>query len=156
MGLDMGFIVNGKEVVYMRKANMVRKFFESNAPNFKDNGITPIDTTLIEDLLEAIEHVFDDDINFMTKLIIVENQATTGEAYCSFVDTINEMLKTPRGQSLIEKAEEWLPTQSGFFFGEVAYNACYFLQLLSVYKDIQRHKDELTDPDNDVEYYEWY
>jgi len=54
------------------------------------------------------------------------------------------------------KADELLPTSSGFFFGSTDYDEWYFKDLKETVKSLEKIIDETNWHTEDVAYYEWW
>ena len=131
-GIDEERVTSIRESVgYLRKANAIHKWLVDNLNNGEDNnGENYFPKEKIEELLTNIKLVLGS-----TKL--VKGMVHNGTTYS----------KEKGEQKIIEKgklledcsiAEEVLPTQSGFFFGNTEYNE-YYWQDLKEMKKICEH-----------------
>ena len=55
-----------------------------------------------------------------------------------------------------DKAEEVLPTSSGFFFGETKYDKWYFITLEDTVKNIQKVIETTDFESEEIYYYDWW
>lgn len=124
MGLDMYLQRRNKdnkasdaweEVMYWRKANQVREFFNRTV---------------------GVENC---ELSFVTKEHLVE-----------LVATCEQVLYCP------ELADNFLPTSSGFFFGNTSYNDWYFMQLEDTIEGVRKVIAETDWETQEVAYFEWW
>ncbi|HUS49320.1 MAG TPA: hypothetical protein VMZ91_04100, partial [Candidatus Paceibacterota bacterium] len=105
MGLDMALNVNGVELIDWRKSNMIHKWFVDNVQNGNDDcNDYPVTIDNLKELISVIDEI----LGITIKEKIVH----------SLKDGFDK-----------EKAEELLPTQSGFFFGSTDYDEYYLEDL---------------------------
>ena len=137
MGLDMYLYTkedfekpSAKESCYWRKVNWLHRYFTevaTNADEVENDNLTPFFIRR-EDLKLLITHC--------------------AEILSSCVFPIEG---EPTWQ---DEAETWLPTQSGFFFGDTAYNEWYLNGLVHTMDKVAQ---VLADyPDEEFVYMAWY
>ena len=121
MGLDMALNVNGEELIDWRKANHIHKWFVDNVQNGNDD---------------------------------CDNYPVSIEQLQKLLDVINEILGTNTKEKILnslkdgfdkEKAEELLPTQSGFFFGSTDYDEYYLEDLKRTQKVLKTFLEGLNE-----------
>ena len=164
MGLDMYIEVDGSEVIYMRKANAIRKWFADNLDNFIDNGTTNIPRekfkALIDTMYDTIEasgvhYLYEYYVN--SDMDNVDKRSRFFDKCEKFVENGKEKYKT-----FCETAHKMFPTSDGFFFGSTSYDCWYIHQLISNYCRLKELYMDLTNNDTkdwrngSVRYYEWY
>ena len=164
MGLDMEIRHNGEEVIYMRKENAIRNWFATHLENFEDNGLTNIPQDRFEEILTAMENVITEGgIEDFYERYDDALKNDDNEAYRILVDDINNFIADggEKYEQFCKVANEYLPTQSGFFFGGTDYNFHYFREVLlnyclfsEFYKDMIESREEWDE--GTVEYWEWY
>lgn len=139
MGLDLFFsrIKNIKEVAYFRKTNFLIPFFEEMSGRRIENcTYLPIEKRWIEELMERCKKI----------LSLVDVDKLESDDY--------EISKEAR-----DTAEDLLPTQDGFFFGDTSYDCYYFIKIENVLKDCPEILEEfnlLEDSDECIAFYIWY
>lgn len=138
MGLDL-FLTKLKieeEVAYYRKCNFLIPFFEEMSKLRVENcTFLIINKEWVEELQRRCKEV----------LSLVDQSKLEKDDY-----------KIP--EEAIEKAQELLPTQEGFFFGDTDYDEYYFIKVDSVYKecpDILKQFDNLEDSEY-IAFYIWF
>lgn len=163
MGLDMGIIRDGDMAISMRKDNAIRNWFAEHSYDFQDNGTTEISKSLVGNIIDDMWEVitagklewlvdiyktvyFTDDEDDSTSAW--KNYLKEAEAFCSNEDDENY-------QNFCKVAQEFLPTQSGFFFGDTSYDNWYVDEIVSNYVRFKELYDELSGNEL-LEYWEWY
>lgn len=165
MGLDMEIRYNGEEVIYMRKQNAIRRWFAENLDNFNDNDLTSVPKNKFEELIATMEELVEEggikDMydNYVKCCEYGEEQCVMDAILLSFKTFVEEGGK--RYENFVQKAEEFFPTQSGFFFGSTDYDEWYIEQVISylyrfklLYNEIVNSTEEWLD--DTIEYWEWY
>lgn len=157
MGLDMAINVDGKETIYMRKANAIRKWFAENLDDFNDNGRTSISREKFKEI-----------IDLMFKIIYKGGICNLYDCYTDLsFDGFEYICKRfvedggKNYENFHKIAAEQFPTSSGFFFGSTDYDENYLEDLISYYDKFKKLYMKLTDNDTKnweeyVEYIEWY
>lgn len=110
------------EVAYWRKANAIHKWFVDNVQNENDDCNYYLVTK--EDI-QALNEVVNEVINTCD---LIPGKICAGEHYEN-----GKMVKDYIDGLVIEdttKAQELLPTQEGFFFGDTSYDEFYYKDLL--------------------------
>lgn len=163
MGLDMAILVDGENVLGLRKANAIRRWFSENLKDFADNGTTRIFKEDFEDILAAMRKVIESTkINEIYTNVFernIEEDALYDTLYKEAENFVNNGGKEYEYfQSFVE---EYFPSQSGFFFGSTIYDEYYIYNLCFYYYNFKKLYDEITEKDKDwantyVEYWEWY
>ena len=121
MGLDMALNVNGEELIDWRKANHIHKWFVDNVQNGNDDCDNyPVSIEQLQKLLDVINEI----LGITIKEKIVH----------SLKDGFDK-----------EKAEELLPTQSGFFFGSTDYDEYYLEDLKRTQKVLKTFLEGLNE-----------
>lgn len=97
------------EEAYWRKANMIHKWFVDNVQDGNDDcGEYPVEINQIKELLEICKKI---------KKECIEDE---------------KMIKN------IELAEDLLPTQDGFFFGDTDYDNFYADDIINTIKQLEQ------------------
>lgn len=73
----------------------------------------------------------------------------------NLVDDIAYILEGSTEEELIERAEEIMPTGSGFFFGSTEYNEYYFDELRNTKEKLEEIIELMSDED-EIYYTEWW
>jgi len=121
MGLDMALNVNGVELIDWRKSNMIHKWFVDNVQNGNDDcNDYPVTIDNLKELISVIDEI----LGITIKEKIVH----------SLKDGFDK-----------EKAEELLPTQSGFFFGSTDYDEYYLEDLKRTQKVLKTFLEGLNE-----------
>ena len=121
MGLDMALNVNGEELIDWRKANHIHKWFVDNVQNGNDDCDNyPVSIEQLQKLLDVINEILG--ITIKEKILN------------SLKDGFDK-----------EKAEELLPTQSGFFFGSTDYDEYYLEDLKRTQKVLKTFLEGLNE-----------
>lgn len=109
------------EAIYWRKANHIHKWFVDNVQNGVDECETyPVSIDKLKELLAVIERVLTS-----TKLV-------DGVVYAGSHSENGKMVEDYESGKVLEDssvAEELLPTQDGFFFGNTEYDEYYWRKL---------------------------
>jgi hypothetical protein len=112
-------------VIYWRKANAIHKFFCDNgslaADGTEDVGYYLVEKQTILNIIERID------------AIISDKPKQEQIKYWSF-EQGKEVNETVDYNLNITLAEELLPTESGFFFGDTDYNYWYYADLVRTSK----------------------
>lgn len=139
---ELGFYSMEKEVGYWRKANAIHKWFIENTNEVTD-GSYEVTKQDLEKLKEACETVINGS-KLDDGLISIGQRYQNGE----FVDILEEgkIIANP------ELAKSILPTQDGFFFGNLDYDE-YYIEKLKLTVDIIKEALEKTDFDKEYLYY---
>lgn len=167
MGLDMEIRVNGVDVIYMRKANAIRKWFADRLENFEDNGLTPITRENFEGIISTMESVVRD--GGLTSLYIdykkldeqIENEEdedTRRKSWIELFDSWEKFVKDGgrKYEQFCEVANEKFPSSSGFFFGSTDYDAWYIRDLFVNLEKFKEVYNEINWDEDEVDYWEWY
>jgi len=121
VGLDMALNVNGEELIDWRKANHIHKWFVDNVQNGNDDCDNyPVSIEQLQKLLDVINEILG--ITIKEKILN------------SLKDGFDK-----------EKAEELLPTQSGFFFGSTDYDEYYLEDLKRTQKVLKTFLEGLNE-----------
>ena len=125
-----------KEVGYWRKANAIHKWFVDNVQDGVDNCEKYLLTK------EKLQGLYDICEELMNTLELIDGKVFNGQRYTEH-GWVNEYID---GKVIkdITKAQELLPTQSGFFFGDTEYDEWYYNQVKYTYellKDILENFD---------------
>lgn len=165
MGLDMEIRHNGEEVIYMRKENAIRKWFEDNLENFEDNGLTNVPKEKFEGIVEAMSNVImEGGIHdfYMRYANLLETDDENDE-YPILVDDIRKFVEDggEKYEQFCNAANKYLPSQSGFFFGSTDYGFSYIRGLCLHYHEFDEFLNEMNESGEEwdegtVEYWEWY
>lgn len=138
-----------EEVGYWRKANQVHAWFVDNVQNGVDDCDSYVVTAeKLEELLEICQRL-------LTNLKLKDGMAYNGEHFVEDEDGKLEPVKDYRTGKVIsnpELAEELLPTQGGFFFGNVDYDEDYYADIADTVKIITKVLHE-TDWENEIIHY---
>lgn len=120
MGLDMYLLSNKrKELGYWRKANAIHGFFERELKTCDNARNNPVPENVLEKLLDVCIRVKDSLIASGTKPIeVVASKGFNEGKYFEKKEYVPGYVNT-------KTAEELLPTQSGFFFGNTEYTMDY-------------------------------
>lgn len=167
MGLDMEIRVNGVDVIYMRKANAVRKWFADNLENFEDNGLTPITQENFEGIISTMESVIRDggitglyvDYKKLNEQIDnEEDEDTHRKSWIELFDSWEKFVKDGgrKYKQFCEVANEKFPSSSGFFFGGTDYDAWYIRDLFVNLEKFKEVYNEINWDEDEVDYWEWY
>ena len=165
MGLDMEIRVNGIDVIYMRKANAIRKWFADHLENFEDNGLTPITQENFEDIINTMETVirdggimglYTDYKNFAKKS--EETDGTTREDWEAILNSWGDFVKNGgrKDEQFWEVANEKCPSSSGFFFGGTGYDVWYIRELFINLENFKETYNDINWDEDEVDYWEWY
>lgn len=167
MGLDMEIRVNDVDVIYMRKANAVRKWFADNLENFEDNGLTPITQENFEGIISTMESVIRD--GGITGLYVdykkldeqidnEEDEDTRRKSWRELFDSWEKFVKDGgrKYEQFYEVANEKFPSSSGFFFGGTDYDAWYIRDLFVNFEKFKEVYNEINWDEDEVDYWEWY
>lgn len=122
------------EIMYWRKANAIHNWFVENVQNGVDDcGYYEVSIDQLYDLMDRCGKI----------LVTIPKLETilVSEEY-------NYVFPT----KAIEKAQEVLPTTSGFFFGDTDYNYFYFQEILDTYNVLK----ELAENFDSEKYYYYY
>jgi hypothetical protein len=168
MGLDMGILRNGNMAISMRKDNAIRNWFSKHCYDFQDNGTTEISRSLLGDIIDDMWDVITAgkleglvDI-YETVYFAYDENTTTRDAWDNYLEGAEAFV--PNGENdkgsedylnFCKVAQELLPTQSGFFFGDVSYDNWYVDEIISNYVRFKELYDEVSE-DDVLEYWEWY
>lgn len=167
MGLDMEIRVNGVDVIYMRKANAVRKWFADNLENFEDNGLTPITQENFEGIISTMESVvrdggltglYIDYKKFDEQIENEEDEDTRRKSWIELFDGWEKFVKDGgrKYEQFCEVANEKFPSSSGFFFGGTDYDAWYIRDLFVNLEKFKEVYNEINWDEDEVDYWEWY
>jgi len=129
------------QVGYWRKANQIHKWFVDNCQDGKDDcGSYWVSRDKLEELLRIVNKVLDS-----TKL--KEGKVTNGYTY----ENGKEKANIVDGKVMVDTsvAQEYLPCQEGFFFGETEYDEWYYRDLVETKKIL---KKALSDKEGDYYY----
>lgn len=166
MGLDMEirhYTENGdRDFIYMRKVNWIRNYFANNLDNFEDNGTTTIPKAKFKELLDLMKQLINE--TAVKKIFPVYKKSLDidcGELSRKSEAMIDEFVANggEEYERFKEKADELLPTCSGFFFGSIEYDSWYISELLGYYIRLKNLYNSVTDVEwenGDVFYWEWY
>lgn len=129
MGLDMylqlGNGENAKEVGYWRKANAIHNYFVNNIQDGDDDqGVYLVDKDTFLDLFTIVNDIIDLGKKAGLKL----GDGEDNYEYNSDVFE-NKKYDKEKFERLCSYCDEYLPTISGFFFGDTEYDLWYFDQL---------------------------
>ena len=163
MGLDMEIRHNGEEVIYMRKANAIRKWVAEHLEGFEDNGLTNFPKEKFEELIDTMYDViteggirdfYDEYVEYVYCWKGDEDEIW--HKWETFVTDGGERYK-----KFCKVASEKFPSSSGFFFGSTEYDDSYIYQLITTLQKFKEFYDELIGTDEEwdegtVEYWEWY
>lgn len=117
----MALNVNGVELIDWRKSNMIHKWFVDNVQNGNDDcNDYPVTIDNLKELISVIDEI----LGITIKEKIVH----------SLKDGFDK-----------EKAEELLPTQSGFFFGSTDYDEYYLEDLKRTQKVLKTFLEGLNE-----------
>lgn len=164
MGLDMYIEVDGSQVIYMRKANAIRKWFADNLDNFIDNGTTNIPKEKFKAIIDIMFDTIELGGIFNIYNRYVKNNCECKNERYNLFDDCEKFVENggEKYKLFCETAQKLFPTSDGFFFGSTDYDDWYIYQLISNYcKFKQLYMDLTNDDKNDwrkgsVRYYEWY
>lgn len=113
------------KVFQWRKANAIHKWFVDNVQEGNDDCRSYyVDLEQLQELLDIINKVLGKDLNNKEKIV---------DVLCS---------------GLKERAQEFLPSSSGFFFGDTEYDEYYI-------NDLRETKEMLEDIFKNKDKYEW-
>lgn len=138
-----------EQVAYWRKANAIHKWFEDHCAdgNIENCADYYVSKEQLEELLNTCKR-----INAASKLV----QGKVSDGY-RFED--GKKVPMYRIGSVIEDpsvAQELLPTQDGFFFGDTSYDEWYLENVRNTIEQIAGIL-ETTDFDHeDIEYHAWW
>lgn len=148
-GQEIKNSITTEEVAYWRKANAIHKWFEDNCADGNIENCTDyyVSKEQLEELLNICKRV-----NAASKLV----QGKVSDGY-RFKD--GKEVPMYRIGMVIEDpsvAQELLPTQDGFFFGNTSYDEEYLENIRDTIKKIAEIL-ETTDFDHEyIEYYAWW
>ena len=134
-----------EEVGYWRKANAIHSWFVKNVQNGNDDcGEYWVDVDALKELLDTVNKVLDS--ISMQKGVLLNGtiyDKENPEGKPNFIS----------GDVVVDEtvAEELLPTQSGFFFGNTDYNERYVDDLKQT-KEIIEYVLNTTSPDSEIYY----
>ena len=141
MGLDAWILKKKKgekeydwntELAYWRKANQIHKWFVDNIQEGNDDcGYYKVTKEVVERLLKTCEEVLENSILVEGK---IQNGRRLENGEWKPILEDGKYIKNP------EVAQELLPTESGFFFGNTDYNEYYIADLEHT---VERCKDIL-------------
>lgn len=167
MGLDMEIRVNGTDVIYMRKANAIRKWFADHLENFEDNGLTPITQENFAGIIQTMESVIREGglsglyFNYQEFDKQVENEENEDTRRDGWKETFESWEKFvndggTKYEQFCKVASEKFPSSSGFFFGDTDYDAWYIRDLFINFERFKEVYDEINWDEDEVDYWEWY
>lgn len=143
LDIDVSKISDIKErVAYWRKANAIHNWFVENVQDGKDEcQESYVSKEDMQKLLDAVNQV-------LNSITLEKGVLSNGSTYYNGVETPNFIT----GEVVVDSAiaEEVLPTQSGFFFGNTDYNEWY-VEDLKYTKEVL--ESILSKEDDDAEYY---
>lgn len=139
---DVAFVT--WEVAYWRKANAIHNWFVTNCNGGEDNnGSMYVYTEQLQELLETIDKV-------LNSVRLKKGKIHVGTTYKD--GKSEEMYEDGKVVANPEVCEKYLPTASGFFFGNTDYHE-YYIEELKRTRDILA--EELSNPDNQYCDYEY-
>jgi hypothetical protein len=164
MGLDMEIRVNGIDLIYMRKANAIRKWFADHLENFEDNGETEITKTNFENIIADMKRVIveggvEDLFNKYAEFMDRENEddAETRDDWQNILLSWDLFVGSGEPHEKFAKvANEIFPSSSGFFFGGTDYDRWYINDLFTFYIKFTELNDYVNWDTDMVTYWEWY
>lgn len=154
MGLDMFlYKVKRDEVAYWRKANAIHGWFERKFAD-DDGGLENCRDYYVskEDLIELRNTCQ----TILDKAVITVHKVKNGERLNSATGEWEPMYEDGEVIENPELAEELLPTQHGFFFGNTDYDQWYIENLKSTIKQIDRVLETTDFDKEDVVYSAWW
>lgn len=145
MGLDMYLFKRKKktneedqEIMYWRKANQIRGWFENELGGLENCKDTPVSKKNLINLKNDCEEIIE----------------TAG-----FFDEEHNIKDIPNDYEADEQLKEYLdekmPSQKGFFFGSYDYDVWYFKNIIETYIKLEEILNELHD-DDEIYYFEWW
>ena len=133
-----------EEGIYWRKANQIHKWFVDNVQDGNDNcGRYYVDKETLRSLLETINTLFEKVSRYIDLSNIDFDKADETE--------FNTQLYTHK-DVIEEICGNLLPSQSGFFFGGIAYDFFYFYDLDYTKRKLEELLESAGD-DYDIHFY---
>lgn len=133
-----------QNVAYWRKANQIHNWFVENVQDGIDNcGYYIVSKEQLTELYDTAKKVLD-------SIKLVPAMIKTGEKY----DGDKWVAIMVEGKTIDNPtiAERFLPTQSGFFFGNTEYDEYYYDDIKETVEQLEKIFEE-TDFDNEIVYY---
>ena len=153
MGLDMFlYKVKRKEVAYWRKANAIHAWFERKygedepLENCRDYYVSKEDLIELRDTCRKV-------IN-NSKLVI--GKVKNGERLNPETNRWEPIYTTGKTIENPEFAEELLPRQDGFFFGNQEYDEWYINDLENTIEQIDKILEETNFDEDEIVYTAWW
>jgi len=119
-----------EEVAYWRKANAIHKWFVDNCQEGNDNCQEHyVEAEKLKALLEIVTEI-------LTECKLIDGKVHNGTTHKANGETVKNMEK---GKIMTnpEIAEQKLPSESGFFFGNTDYDQYYYQDLQYTKKTIE-------------------
>ncbi len=123
-----------EEIGYWRKANAIHAWFVENVQEgIDDCGEYEVEEEQLAELLGIVNKLLKE-LKTKKGKLVASSGVRNGQEYIDYIDGL--VLANP------ELAEELLPTQSGFFFGNTEYNEYYLADLKDTKKILEEAINE--------------
>ena len=152
MGLDMFLSkVKREQVAYWRKANAINKWFadhcaDGELENCQDYPVTKEQLIELRDTCNRI----------LSNAKIGIGKVKNGEVYNREIGKFVPCYETGEVIENPELAQELLPTESGFFYGQTDYNQWYLKDLRETVEQIDEILKTVDFDEYDIVYHAWW